>query len=110
MTEVFIIQNHDQAYLGKHGDWIDGSEANHLFRSLHKDEAINMKVEQSVRNPQLRLSVIPCQLNEKGQLQLTATEASPTIDSATEVLFNADQQQSENSEHPLIDSESTTTS
>ena len=95
MTEVFIIQNHDQNYLTKQGEWVEGSDANQLFRSPYKDEAINMKVEQSVRNPELRLSIIACQLNDKGQLRLgnqaksgNEEATSSSIDSSNEVLFN----------------------
>lgn len=101
MAEVFIIQNHDQTYLSKHGDWIDGSQANQLFRSHHKDEAINIKVEQSVRNPQLRLSIISGQLNEKGQLRFNQSAAGATIDSEAEVLFNNEQNLMADSEPPL---------
>lgn len=109
MTEVYIIQNHDQTYLTRHGEWVDGSDANQLFRSPHKDEAVNIKVEQSVRNPLLRLSVITCQINDKGQLQLDGPVTSSNIDSATEVLFNTEHRQTENSEPALGNSERATT-
>lgn len=109
MTEVFIIQNHDQSYLSKHGDWTDGSDANQLYRTHHKDEAVNMKVEQSVRNPQLRLSVVTGQLNEKGHLQLNRPSSCPSIDSEPEVLFNTDHTPPANSEPTLTAGETKTT-
>lgn len=108
MTEVFIIQNHDQTYLGKQGDWTSGCEASQLFRTHHKDEAINMKVEQSVRNPQLRLSIVTGELNDKGQLQLNHPSTRPSIDSEAEVLFNNEQTLPTNSEPTLTTQESNT--
>jgi hypothetical protein len=107
MTQVFIIQNHDQMYLSKQGGWVDGSDANQLFRSMHKDEAINVKVEQSVRNPQLRLSVLTCELDAKDHLRLGQTTLAPSVDSATELMFNDESAHTENSELPLTNSEGT---
>lgn len=102
MTTVFIIQNHDQTYLTKQGEWVDGSDASALFRTSYKDEAINMKVEQSVRNPMLRLTVLDARVNAKGQLELDgAATGGPNIDSATEVLFNTDDDAAEISEATL---------
>lgn len=110
MTTVFIIQNHDQTYLTKQGEWVDGSEASALFRTAHKDEAINMKVEQSVRNPLLRLNVVDAKLNAKGQLELDgAATGGPNIDSATEVLFNTEDDAAEFSEATLTNPAGDTT-
>lgn len=106
MTEVFIIQNRDQTYLTKQGEWVSGDAAASLFRSPHKDEAVNMKVEQSVRNPQLRLTIVTAQLNDKGSLHLPESNQKPNIDSATEVLFNNQQQQLTDSEPALSTDES----
>jgi hypothetical protein len=107
MTQVFIIQNHDQTYLNKQGDWVDGSDASQLFRSLHKDEAINVKVEQSVRNPHLRLSILACELDAKEHLRLGQTILSPSVDSTTELMFNDEPARTENSELSLNNSEGT---
>lgn len=68
MSDVYIIRNQDDLYLSKQGEWVDGSESQSLFRTSHKDEALNVKVELSVRTPQLRLTIVPSALNEKGQL------------------------------------------
>lgn len=103
MSDVFIIQNHDRTYLTKHGEWADGTETSQLFRSSHKDEAINTKVEQSVRNPRLRLRIINAELTDKGSLRLSDTPPEPNIDSAAEVLFNIPKQQPEDSEPAPID-------
>lgn len=65
MNSVFIIQNQYNLYLTKQGEWADGTDANSLYSTPHKDVAINTKVEHSVRDPLLRLMIIPCTLDEK---------------------------------------------
>lgn len=90
MSEVYIIRNQDHLYLDKHGEWVDGSDSHTLFRTPHKDEALNMKVELSVRHPQLRLSLVTGALDEKGHLALHGSEATgPAIDPARVGLFRA---------------------
>lgn len=92
MTDVFIIQNQNALFLSKQGDWINGKDTNALYRTPYKDEAINTKVEQSVRDPSLRLRTLVCSAGEKGQLLL----AGPTegIDPATLTSFIAAQPRS----------------
>lgn len=88
MSEVYIIRNQDQLYLSKQGEWVDGSDSQSLFRTAHKDEALNMKVELSVRDPKLRLNLVTVVLDEKGHLALRGSEAaSPVIDPGYNGLF-----------------------
>ncbi len=90
MTEVYIIRNQDQLYLDKQGEWVDGSESHSLYRTAYRDEAINTKVELSVRHPQLRLTIVAGALDERGQVALAASEAmTPGIDRSPAHLFSA---------------------
>lgn len=93
MSDVFIIQNQHQQYLDKHGEWADGREGNTIFRTPHKDEAINLKVEHTVRHPDLRLRIVSVKLDDKGRIQVTDTNPSSTsIDSTAPELFTADEE------------------
>lgn len=88
MSEVYIIRNQDHLYLDKQGEWVDGSDSHCLFRTAHKDEALNMKVELSVRDPKLRLTLVAGALDDKGHLALHDSEtASPGIDPGHSGLF-----------------------
>ena len=97
MSEVYIIRNQDHLYLGKQGEWVDGSDSHCLFRTAHKDEALNMRVELSVRDPKLRLTLVTGAVDEKGHLALHDSEAaSSAIDPAHSGLFRpADDQATE---------------
>lgn len=90
MTRIYIIQNQYNLYLNKQGEWSDGTDANLLYRTPHPDAAINTKVELSVRDPLLRLSVVPCTLNEKGrpEIDTTAIPISESIDRTTADSFD----------------------
>jgi dissimilatory sulfite reductase (desulfoviridin) alpha/beta subunit len=73
MSELFILQNQDNLFLGKQNNWLDGRDPGALFKTIHKDEAINQMFEASSRDYKQRIKVIGCPANEKG---------FPTIDPA----------------------------
>lgn len=91
MTDLYIIQNQYQQFLAKHGEWVEQAQGPGLYRTAHKDEAINMKVEQSVRNPELRLTIVLCALNDKGHLVIddASHDQRPILDPAPAGLFTA---------------------
>ena len=66
MKQVFILQNQHKQFLTKQGEWTDGRDGNSLYRTEHKDEAINQQFEASSKDYTLRLSLIQCNLNERG--------------------------------------------
>jgi hypothetical protein len=66
MSELFILQNQDNLFLGKHNNWLDGRDPGALFKTIHKDEAINQMFEASSRDYKQRIKVISCPANEKG--------------------------------------------
>lgn len=79
MTQVYILQNQHQQFLGKQREWLDGGDAGALFRTPHKDEAINQMVEINTKDYSQRIQIRACQTNDKGL---------PVIDS--EALSNHD--------------------
>ncbi len=67
MTQVFLLQNQDKLLLNKQGEWTDGSDLRALFRTVHKDEAINQMFEASAKDYTQRVHLLPCDTNDKGQ-------------------------------------------
>ena len=65
MKQVFVLQNQDKQFLTKSGEWCDGRDANTLYRTEHKDEAINQQFEVSSKDYTLRISLLSCALNER---------------------------------------------
>lgn len=121
MSQFFLIQNQDKQFLSKQGEWVGIDEGNSLYRTPHKDEAINIKVEHSVKNADIRLTIVPCTLNQRGLPVLCnadsdlADVAGEAIDQNQGPLFTEDngdlfsQAQSAN-EDPILDLDSGTES
>ena len=72
MTQTFILQNQDKLFFGKNKEWVDGYDANTVFKTPHKDEAVNQMFEITSKDYKQRVKVIGCALDEK---------ALPVIDS-----------------------------
>ncbi|MDO3388685.1 hypothetical protein QWI17_22755 [Gilvimarinus sp. SDUM040013] len=66
MSEVFIIQNQDKLFLSKQRAWVDGREPAGLYRTPHRDEAVNEKFEVNAKDYSQRVSLVSCALNERG--------------------------------------------
>lgn len=89
MSEAYILKNQFDLFLDKHGEWVDQAEPSSLYRTVHKDEAINIMVEHSVKNPDLRIKIETCELNAKGQLVLADGVTAPAIDQVAPVIDQA---------------------
>lgn len=76
MTTVFVLQNQHQQFLSKQQTWVDGRDAALLFRTEHKDEAINQVFEVSSKDYTLRVTPLRCSLNERGVPQLAVAAAA----------------------------------
>lgn len=65
MTQTFILQNQDKLFFGKNKEWVDGYDANSVFKTPHKDEAVNQMFEITSKDYKQRVKVIPCSLDDK---------------------------------------------
>ena len=65
MNQTFILQNQDKLFFGKNKEWVDGYDANAVYKTLHKDEAVNQMFEITSKDYKQRVKVISCELNEK---------------------------------------------
>jgi hypothetical protein len=66
MNQIFILQNQNKHFFSKNKEWVDGFDANTLFKTPHKDEAINQMVEISSKDYLQRIKIIHCALDNKG--------------------------------------------
>ena len=67
MSEVYVVTNQDGYFASKQKEWLDGRDPKPLFRSAHKDEAINMVFELSSKDIHVRASTLVVELNDKKQ-------------------------------------------
>jgi hypothetical protein len=96
MSHVFVVVNQQGLFANKHKEWVDGRDAKQLFRSLHKDEALNLVFELSSKDIYLRAEAISVELNDKKQPQVEVTAELVTKEEA-ELLDSDDLITDENS-------------
>ncbi len=65
MKDIFIISNQHGHFLGKQGQWLDDSEPTAVWRSPHRDVALNYLIESNARDIEQRMVLLQCPLNEK---------------------------------------------
>ena len=65
MTQTFILQNQDKLFFGKNKEWVDGYDANSVFKTPHKDEAVNQMFEITSKDYKQRVKIILCELDDK---------------------------------------------
>lgn len=80
MTKVYIVQNQDKRFLSKQRGWVDGREPTALFRTPHKDEAVNEMFEANARDYSQRVALIECPVNDKKVPQLNPEWLAPKSD------------------------------
>src|SRR5690554_4836834 len=66
MSELFILQNQDNLFLGKQKEWLDGRDAAALYKTPYKDEAVNQMFEISSKDYTQRIKVLTCHASDKG--------------------------------------------
>ncbi len=77
MTELYILRNQHGYFLGKQKDWLDGRDRGALYKTPHKDEAINLKVEVSAKDFEQRIHILPCQADDRGLPVLVVDDMPP---------------------------------
>jgi len=77
---VYVIRNQLQQFWTRSSEWVDGREPQRLLKLKHRDEAVNQLVELSARDIDLRGEVVACELNERGEPVVEASEhLTPTL-------------------------------
>ncbi|MCX2981981.1 hypothetical protein EYC98_14050 [Halieaceae bacterium IMCC14734] len=66
MSETFLVCNQLQQFWGKKKAWVDGSDRKRILCNKHEDEAVNLLVELSSKDIDLRGQVTPAELDDKG--------------------------------------------
>ena len=82
MKTVFVIRNQNGHYLGRHSEWLDGSHVPGLFRTEHRDVAVNELVEVNLRDFDLRGEIVGCEVAENGYPVVEVT--NPIVDPPAE--------------------------
>ena len=80
MSNIFVVTNQHGHFINKHKEWVDGRDPKVLFRTAHKDEAINLVFELSSKDIYLRAEAIQVELDDNNQPVVEVTAEMPTAD------------------------------
>jgi len=65
--KIYIIKNHDESILGKDLEWLDGRDTNQIFKTEHRDIALNQLIELNAKDINLRAQIVECEADKKGR-------------------------------------------
>ena len=85
MSSVFVVKNQEGYFATKQKEWECGRDPKLLFRTAHKDEAINMVFELSSKDIDLRAEVITVDQDDKKHPVVEVT-APPTVKEEVEAI------------------------
>lgn len=97
---MFILQNQDGYFLSKSGEWLDGREPTSLFRTLHRDEAVNQLFEINSQDYSLRITIVSCEQTPKKLPIIPDELLPPPLPKETEATDVANPEQY--SDEPLL--------
>jgi len=83
--KIYVIKNHDESILGKDLEWLDGTDANLVFKTEHRDIALNQLIELNSKDINLRAQIVECEADKKGRpimLLDSSTATGPASNSA----------------------------
>lgn len=102
MSHVFVVVNQQGLFANKHKEWVDGRDPKQLFRSPHKDEALNLVFELSSKDIYLRAEAISVELDDKKLPVVEVTAEIPTAAEAELLDSDSDAQTvAESAEQPM---------
>ncbi len=74
MSEIFVVCNQLGQYWGKKKRWVDGTVAKKVMTLKHRDEGLNLLVELSSRDIELRGEVMAVAANDRGVPRVEPSE------------------------------------
>jgi hypothetical protein len=89
VTEIYVIRNQHQHYLGRNGEWVDGSHLPALFRTPYRDAALNELVEVNLRDLSLRAELLSCATDAHGYPVVEVLNPIPIAEPAAPQVVEA---------------------
>ncbi len=93
----FVVRNQLGQFWGKKKAWVDGRDAKRIMLCKHEDEGVNLLVELSAKDIDLRGEVVAVEMSDRGLPQVEpsehliedepapAAETEPESDSGVEI-------------------------
>ena len=76
----YVLRNQLGQYWTRSKEWSDGREPQRLLKHKHRDEALNLLVELSAKDVDLRGEILPCEVSDRGDPVVEVSEhRTPTL-------------------------------
>jgi hypothetical protein len=59
---LYLLQNQDKYFLGKQNEWVDGLDHRELFKTPHRDIAVNHLFEINAHDYTQRIHLLDCEV------------------------------------------------
>jgi hypothetical protein len=86
MTQIFLLQNQNKLFLSKQNKWVDGRDLGCLYKTRHKDEALNQLFEVNAKDYSQRIHVLGCPIKANGFPQIDPADLPAPMETSTEVV------------------------
>ena len=86
--KIYVIKKHDESILGKDLEWLDGTDANLVFKTEHRDIALNQLIELNSKDINLRAQIVECEADKKGRPIMLLESAAATSSASNSVSAN----------------------
>lgn len=77
MDHIYLLQNQDKLFLTKQNEWSDGRDLGSLFKTRHRDEALNHLVEVNAKDFRQRIHILECPPKSNGFPDIAAEDLPP---------------------------------
>lgn len=82
MNQIFLLQNQEKLLLSKQKEWVDGRDLGSLFKTPHRDEALNQMVEVNAKDFSQRIRILAVGLKANGLPDIDPADLPPRTASA----------------------------
>ena len=76
---LYLLQNQDKYFLGKNNEWVDGTDLKELFKTPHRDIAVNQLFEVNAQDYTQRIQVLDCTVAGNNQPVIPAEVMPPPL-------------------------------
>lgn len=93
-AKIYVVRNQRDQFLSKQNEWVSGSERHALFRSAHRDVAVNQLFEATLRDFDVRAEVVACRADSRGDplLDTVSPQAEAGAEDAAEQLDSGEEE------------------
>lgn len=82
MNQIYLLQNQHKLFLSKHNEWLDGRDLGSLYKTRHKDEALNRLFEVNAKDFSQRIHLLDCAMKPNGLPLIDPEQLPPPLEKA----------------------------